>query len=111
MAQSSWEGQERLASGRRIYEGRILNLRVDEVTMPSGRTAEREVVEHRSAVGILALTGQDSMLLAHQYRYAVGEETLEVCAGLIEPGEDPRVAAERELQEELGVKPGRLQAH
>ncbi len=109
MAQSSWEGQERRASGRRIYEGRILNLRVDEVTMPSGRTAEREVVEHRSAVGILALTGRDSVLLARQYRYAVGEETLEVCAGLIEPGEDPRVAAERELQEELGVKPGRLQ--
>ena len=99
---------ERGVSSRRVYEGRILNLRVDEVRLESGRTAKREVVEHGAAVGILALTEKGGVLLVRQYRYAVGEETLEVCAGLVEAGEDPRDAAEREMQEELGVRPGTL---
>lgn len=96
-------------SEKRIYDGRILNLRVDQVILPSGRTAVREVVEHRSAVGMLVLTGRDSVLLVRQYRYAVGKETLEICAGLLEEGEDPREAAEREMQEELGVRAKTLQ--
>ena len=99
---------ERGVSSRRVYEGRILNLRVDEVRLESGRTAKREVVEHGAAVGILALTEKGGVLLVRQYRYAVGEETLEVCAGLVEAGEDPRDAAAREMQEELGVRPGTL---
>ena len=99
---------ERQLAERRVYEGRILNLRVDQVELPSGRVATREVVEHRSAVGILALTDRESVLLVRQYRYAVEEETLEICAGLLEEGEDPREAAEREMQEELGVKPQAL---
>lgn len=99
-------GESRTASNR-VYDGKILNLRVDDVLMPSGRTAIREVVEHKHAVGILALNG-DGVLLVRQYRYAVGEEMLEICAGLIEEGEDPRAAAEREMQEELGFKPKSL---
>ena len=99
---------ERSVSSRRVYEGHILNLRVDEVRLESGRTAKREVVEHGAAVGILALTEKGGVLLVRQYRYAVGEETLEVCAGLVEAGEDPRDAAVREMQEELGVRPGTL---
>ena len=99
---------ERGVSSRRVYEGHILNLRVDEVRLESGRTAKREVVEHGAAVGILALTEKGGVLLVRQYRYAVGEETLEVCAGLVEAGEDPRDAAAREMQEELGVRPGTL---
>ena len=99
---------ERCVSERRVYEGRVLNLRVDEVVTQSGRVATREVVEHRPAVGVLALTDRGSVLLARQYRYAVGEETLEICAGLVEPGEDLRAAAEREMREELGVRPETL---
>ena len=95
-------------SGKRLYDGRILNLRVDQVALASGRVAVREVVEHRSAVGALALTDRDSVLLVRQYRYAVGEETLEICAGLTEEGEDPRAAVVREMQEELGVRPEAL---
>ncbi|MCR4819134.1 MAG: NUDIX hydrolase [Fretibacterium sp.] len=99
---------ERQAISRRLYEGKILNLRVDDVLMPSGRTAVREVVEHKHAVGMLAVTDRDSVLLVRQYRYAVDEEMLEICAGMIEEGEDPLETAAREMQEELGIKPGTL---
>ncbi len=99
---------ERQTASQRIYDGRILSLRVDDVLMPSGRTAKREVVEHKNAVGILALTEHESALFVRQYRYAVGEEMLEICAGLVEEGEDPRRAAEREMQEELGYRPKAL---
>ena len=106
---SSWERmpKERTLSSRRVYEGRILSLRVDEVELPGGRTAAREVVEHRAAVGVLALT-ERGVLLVRQFRYAAGEETLEVCAGLVEEGEDPRETAAREMREELGYSPGAL---
>ena len=108
MENSGVEMSERRVSSQRLYEGHILNLRVDEVALESGRAAKREVVEHGAAVGILALTENGSVLLVRQYRYAVGEETLEVCAGLVERGEEPRNAAVREMQEELGFKPGKL---
>jgi len=88
----------------RIFDGKILAVRCDKVRTPSGRIATREVVEHKSAVGMLAVTDRKSVLLVRQYRYAVREATLEVCAGLVEQGEDPFEAAEREMQEELNVK-------
>jgi ADP-ribose pyrophosphatase len=99
---------ERTTSSRRLYDGRSLNLRVDEIEMKSGRKALREVVEHDAAVGILALTDRGTLLLVRQFRYAVGETTLEICAGLVEKGEDPGEAAIREMQEELGYRPGNL---
>jgi len=99
---------ERRLSSRRIYDGRILNLRVDEVETAHGKKAIREVVEHHTAVGVLAVTENDRVLLVRQFRYAIGEETLEVCAGLAEEGEDLKETAEREMQEELGLFPGRL---
>jgi len=99
---------ERRLSSRRIYDGRILNLRVDEVETASGRKAIREVVEHQAAVGVLAVTENDDVFLVRQFRYAVGEETLEICAGLVEEGEDLKKSAEREMQEELGLFPGSI---
>ncbi|MCR5347797.1 MAG: NUDIX hydrolase [Fretibacterium sp.] len=102
------KNHERQSITRRLYEGKILNLRVDDVVMPSGRTAKREVVEHKHAVGMLAVTDRDSVLLVRQYRYAVDEEMVEICAGMIEEGEDPRETAVREMQEELGVRPETL---
>ena len=99
---------ERQISSRRIYDGRILNLRVDEIELHDGRRASREVVEHHTAVGILALTEKESVLLVRQYRYAIAEETLEVCAGLVEKDEDLKAAAVREMREELGYRPGSL---
>ena len=100
--------RERCLASREVYSGRILNLRVDEIELPGGHRALREVVEHDTAVAVLALTGKDKVLLVRQYRYAVGAETLEVCAGLVEKGEEPSAAAVREMREELGCKPGSL---
>ena len=99
---------EQCVSQNKIFDGKILSVRVDKVKLPNGREATREIVEHKPAVGMLALTGKKSVLLVKQYRYAVNEDTLEICAGLIEPGEEPREAAMREMQEEMGFKPGKL---
>ena len=101
--------EEICVTPNKIFDGKILNLRCDEVRTPSGHLAKREVVEHKSAIGVLALTGNQSVLLVKQYRYAINSITLEICAGLIEKGEDPYQAAEREMQEELKFKAGKLE--
>lgn len=91
-------------STRDVYQGRILALRVDEVAMPGGNTARREVVEHLPAVGIAALDDDGNVMLIHQYRHAVGMRIWELPAGLIDrAGDDPLETAKRELVEEVGL--------
>lgn len=92
---------------RRIYEGRVVNLRVDLVRLPDGRVVEREVVEHPGAAAVVALTDREEVLMVRQYRYAVGQTLLEIPAGTLEVGEDPLACAMRELVEELGATAGR----
>ncbi len=92
---------------RRVYEGRILNLRVDTVRLPSGETAIREIVEHRGAVAIVPILDDGRVVLVRQFRYAVGAVCLEVPAGTLEPGEDPLIGAHRELEEETGYQAAR----
>ena len=93
---------ERTISTRRAFAGRLLNLRVDEVELDSGRRAIREVVEHPGAVAILAWDGE-RLAMVRQWRQAAGGELLEIPAGTLDPGEEPRAAAERELAEECGL--------
>ena len=95
------EPEVRLTS-ERIFDGRILNLRVDAVALPGGGEATREVVEHRPACVIVPLDGDGDVLLVRQYRHAVGEVLLEAPAGLVEEGELPEECARRELPEETG---------
>ncbi|MEU3476315.1 NUDIX hydrolase [Rhodococcus sp. NPDC006774] len=86
------------------YSGEILALRLDQVAMPNGRQAEREVIEHHGAVGILAVDDQDRVVMIEQYRHPVGRRLWELPAGLLdEPGERPVLAAQRELAEETGL--------
>ena len=87
-----------------VYVGRIIALRVDEVAMPGGSHARREVVEHHGAVSIVALDDDDQVTLIHQYRHPLGRRIWELPAGLIDHlGEDPLESAKRELVEEVGL--------
>ena len=87
-----------------IYLGRVVALRADEVAMPGGRTARREVVEHYGAVAVAALDEHSRLVLIDQYRHPLGHRLWELPAGLLdEPGETPREAAGRELAEEVGL--------
>ena len=91
-----------------IYRGHVIALRADEVAMPDGRVARREVVEHFGSVAVVALDDQDRIVLIHQYRHPLGRRLWELPAGLLdEPGEEPVKAAARELTEETGVTAGR----
>ncbi len=87
-----------------VYLGRIIALRVDDVSMPGGGRAKREVVEHLGAVAILALDEDDHVAMIHQYRHPIGRRIWELPAGLIDKlGEDPVETARRELVEEVGL--------
>jgi ADP-ribose pyrophosphatase len=87
------------------YSGAIVALRVDEVEMPGGRTAKREVVEHHGAVAIAAVNDRGEVALVLQYRHPLGRRLLELPAGLLDagPDESPLEAAQRELLEETGL--------
>ncbi len=97
--------EERTLRSRRVFEGRLLKLRIDEVEMADGRPAEREIIEHPGAVAILAWDGE-RLAAVRQWRQATGRQTLELPAGTRDPDEDPRRTAERELAEECGVAAG-----
>ena len=89
---------------RTVYEGAILALRLDQVEMPGGRVAEREVVEHHGAVGVAAVDDQGRIAMIEQYRHPMGRRLWELPAGLLdEIGEPPVEAAKRELAEETGL--------
>ena len=94
-------------SSETVYTGRVLALRADEVRMPGGRTAIREVVEHYGAVAVAAVDADDRLLMIHQYRHPLGRRIWELPAGLLDlAGEDPVEGAARELLEETGVVAG-----
>lgn len=104
---SSKSLEETTVSTERIFEGKVISLQVDTVTLPDGNQATREVVRHPGAVAVLALHG-DKMLVVDQYRQPLGRCEVEIPAGKLERGEDPLEAAKRELQEETGYTCGTI---
>jgi ADP-ribose pyrophosphatase len=99
---------ERVLSSQEVCHGRAVNLRVDQVEKPSGKRTTREIVEHSDCVAVVALDDQDNVLLVRQFRHAVGKFLLEIPAGGIEPGEEPIDCVRRELQEEIGYLPQKI---
>jgi ADP-ribose pyrophosphatase len=99
---------EKTLSTQQIYQGRAVNVRVDTIQKASGKKTTREVVEHGDCVAVVALDEQDNVLLVRQFRHPAGRFLLEVPAGGIDPGEEPVESVRRELQEEVGYFPRRI---
>ena len=96
---------ETMLSREDKFQGRIVSVHVDQVKLPNGNTAPREVVDHAGGVSVLALDENNNVLTVTQYRYVFGREMLELPAGKLEENEDPASAALRELREETGATP------
>ncbi|OMC08332.1 ADP-ribose pyrophosphatase [Mycolicibacter heraklionensis] len=91
-------------SSQLLHRGKIFALRRDEVLMPGGATATREVVEHFGAVAVVALDAEGRIPLIYQYRHALGRRLWELPAGLLDMGGEPaHLTAGRELVEEAGL--------
>jgi ADP-ribose pyrophosphatase len=94
--------RETLVSRRPVFEGRLLRVYQDEVTLPDGREAGREVVHHRGAVAVVPVAPDGRIVLVRQWRHAVERALWEVPAGTRDEDEEPAVTARRELEEETG---------
>lgn len=95
--------EEKKIKSNTIYDGRILKLELDEVVLPDGTLSHRECVRHVGGAAVL-LVKDGKILLVRQFRYLYGKEIYEIPAGKLNFGENARLAAERELEEETGYR-------
>jgi len=86
----------------KIYQGKIIDLSVETVTLPNGATAELELITHPGASAVVPLKDDQTVVMIRQYRHAAGGYIYEIPAGKLHPGEDPRDCAVREVEEEIG---------
>ena len=93
----------------KIYQGKIIDLSVETVTLPNGVTAELEIIAHPGASAVVPLKDNQTVVMIRQYRHAVGRYIYEIPAGKLHVGEDPRDCAMREVEEEIGYKVGNLE--
>ena len=101
---------ERTVSREDLFTGKVVSLHVDKVELPNGDIATREVVEHVDGVAVLPLDENNCVYTVTQYRYVFHTPLLEIPAGKLDPGEDPRSGALRELREETGAVPESLES-
>ncbi|MGD6815668.1 NUDIX hydrolase [Metabacillus sp. 84] len=94
--------KEKELSSEQIYSGKIIDLYVQEVELPNGKTSKREVIKHPGAVAVIAITPEGKLLMVEQFRKALERTLIEIPAGKLEPGEEPEKTAVRELEEETG---------
>lgn len=93
---------EKTLAKKEIFKGRVIDLQVEEVQLPNGKTSTREVIKHPGAVAVIALTVDHKLVMVKQYRKAMDRVLVEIPAGKLEKGEEPIVTAKRELEEETG---------
>ena len=95
---------------RSLYRGRIVRLDLEEVRLPNRNTVTLEIVRHPGAAAVVPIDDQGRVILVRQYRHATDSWLLEVPAGKLDhPGESPDDCAIREVEEETGYRPGRLE--
>lgn len=94
--------EEKTIHSKEIFNGKVISLKVDDVLLPNGKEAKREIVNHPGAVAIIAITDEGKLVLVEQYRKALERSIIEIPAGKIDPGEQPEKTARRELEEETG---------
>ncbi len=97
-------------SGKVIYAGKIIRLTLDTVLLPNGATAELEIVHHPGGAAVVALDAENRVCLLRQYRHAAGGWLWELPAGKLDNGEAPLLCAQRELEEEAGMRAGDWQS-
>jgi ADP-ribose pyrophosphatase len=99
---------ERTIRSKKIFKGRIISLRVDDVKLSNGVLSKREIVEHPGAVAVIALTNDNKIILIKQFRKSAEQVMIEIPAGLVHKGERDIDGAKRELLEETGYKAGKI---
>lgn len=104
------EMREKTLSQKYYFQGNIMSARLDQVELPDGKTAPREICEHLGGVGVLPIDKDGNIILVRQYRYPYDELTLEIPAGKLDhgEGEDIEACGMRELKEETGCTAGRI---
>ncbi len=95
---------EKTLSSNKVFEGRILQITLDEVELPNGKKSKREVVNHPGGVAVAALDENNNLLFVRQFRYPYREVVLELPAGKLEKGSSPLENGKRELFEETGAE-------
>jgi ADP-ribose pyrophosphatase len=100
---------EKLLSSKEIFRGRAVNLRIDTIEKKSGQVTTREIVEHKDCIAVVVVDNEDNILMVEQFRTPVNRVLLEIPAGGVKDGEEPEDCVRRELQEEIGYLPGKLQ--
>jgi ADP-ribose pyrophosphatase len=103
------QGELKLLSRELLYTGRVIDLLVDRVEYPSGRSGVREIARHPGGAVTVPLLDDGRVILVSQLRYPLGKRVTELPAGKLAPGEDPLAAAKRELAEETGYSAGSLE--
>lgn len=99
---------EKTLQTKKVFNGNIVSLQVDNVLLPDGNESTREIVKHPGAVAIIAITNDDRIIFVEQYRKPLERSLIEIPAGKLEPNEQPEITALRELEEETGYTTNKL---
>ncbi|PRO66761.1 NUDIX hydrolase [Alkalicoccus urumqiensis] len=100
--------EEKTIQSTPIFNGSVIRVHEDEVTLPNGKTSRRELVKHPGAVAVICVTEEGKLVLVKQYRKALEKAIAEIPAGKLEAGEEPAVCAARELEEETGIRASKM---
>ncbi len=109
MPERAKAGAETTVTSEYLYRGRVVNLRIDTVRLPNGKTTKREIIEHRGAVAILPLDQAGRIAFVRQFRKPIDRAILEIPAGTLDPSEDVQTCLHRELREETGLVAGKVE--